>query len=318
MEITKTRRSALKRGARNPSGHLSGTPAELAILELLRDYRYLPTPFIKAGVSSGPQYVEDTLTELVDKHYIGIPEEAVDRCTTRAVPHVYEILPRGLAFLAKNSRHTEQKLASKNWFSHDVLTSTVQFSFDIAPKFVPGLNKRDAQSILFHENCPEETRFSPAPFVIDTTPKLEADADPFGFEYNGRLVFFHGFEADNSTEVVRTTIKRKIDRYVEYLESKGPARMFGIPSAWMHILFITTSQDRAEHMAQLVPEKWADRFHFKATSGFNTKFPPPDARMVTTDWIGKDGKTWNILEHLGVPHGRIEEVGTGERARSGN
>jgi hypothetical protein len=293
------RRSAFKQ-ARNPSGHLSGSATELAILELLRDYRYLPTPYVKAGVNAGPQYVEDVLTNLVDKHYVGIPEAAKDRCKTKAVPYVYELLPRGLAFLAKNGRQTQRAVAS-NWFEHDVLACTVQFSFDQAPKEVPGLKKRTSQSILRHENCPPATRSSLTPFTIQTRPPLNADADPFGLEFNGRMVFFHGFEADNGTETIATTVRRKIDRYQEYLESKGPVRMFGMPTDWMHILFVTTSQDRADHIAEYFP---SDKFHAKATSGFDTKFPLPDARMVTEPWTQKGGKTWSILEHLGVAHGQ--------------
>lgn len=308
------RRSALKQLYRNPSGHLKGTATELAVLELLRDYRYLPSTFIKAGVSAGPQYTEDLLTNLVERHYIAIPPDAVDRCKTRAVPHVYELRPRGLAFLEKNGRHTERTLAS-NWFEHDVLASTIQFSFDQAPKEVSGLVKRTPQSILFHENCPPETRESPAPFVIQSYPKLDADADPFGFELNGKLIFFHGFEADNGTETIRTTIKSKVDRYAEYLESKGPSRMFGMPTSFMHILFVTTSKDRAEHMATLVPKEWADHFHFKATTGFDTKFPVPDARMVTEPWIQKGGKAWSILDHLrGESRGQAREGGENRRA----
>lgn len=299
------RRSAFKQ-PRNPSGHLKGTETQLAILELLRDYRYLPSTYIKAGVSAGPEYVEDVLPELVDKHYIGIPEKAVDRCKNRAVPYVYELRPRGLAFLARNGRDTKRTLAS-NWFEHDFLASIIQFSFD---RPVDGLTKRTSRSILTHENCPPQTRASAVPFLIQSKPPLDADADPFGFEHKGELVFFHGFEADNGTESISTTVKSKIDRYAKYLDDKGPVRMFGIPTRLMHILFITTSQDRADHIAEYFP---SDRFHIKATSGFRDKFPPPTPHMITEPWLGKGGKEWSILEHLGGEHVRREEGGTSGR-----
>jgi hypothetical protein len=269
----------------------------------LRDYRYLPSTYIKAALTAGAEYVEDVLPNLVEKHYIGIPESARDRCKTKQIPYVYELRPRGLSFLARNGRAAERALAS-NWFEHDVLACITQFSFDMAPRVISGLSKRTSQSILFHQNCPEATRKSLTPFLIPTNPPLDADAKPFGFELNGKLIFFHGFEADNGTETVRTTVKSKIDRYVTYLERNMPTRLYGMLRNHMHILFVTISQDRAEHMAGLVPDAWADRFHFKATSGFDTRFPAPTAHMVAESWTQKGGKTWNILEHLGAMNGQ--------------
>jgi hypothetical protein len=310
------RRSAFKQ-PRKPTGHLTGSPTQLAILELLRDYRYLPSTYIKALIPAGAEYVENVLPDLVEKHYIGIPEKAVDRCKTRQVPYVYELLPRGVTFLAQNGRPTSRSLAS-NWFSHDVLACTIQASFDLAPTVIPGLLKRTPQAILAHENCPPRTKESLTPFVIDTKPVLEADADPFGFEYNSKLIFFHGFEADNGTETIITTVKNKIERYCEYFERKLPTKMFGMGKDHVHILFVTINEDRARHMAEHVPKEWADRFHFKATSGFDTTFPPPTAHMVLDPWIQKGGKTWSILEHLGVSYDTPRDSGEGRQAIGGN
>ena len=284
---------------------------QLAVLELLRDYRYLPTPYIKHALGS-PEYIEDILPELANKHYIGIPEKARNRCKTKAVPYVYELWPRGLAFLAKHERNTDRAVAG-NWFEHDFLAECVRFSFDRGPIEVPGLRKRDAQSILRHENCPPQTRNSPTPFVIPTYPPLKADAEPFGFEYDGKLVFFHGFEADNGTETISTTIKSKIERYSLYLDDGGPTRLFGMLKSHMHILFVTISEARLQHMLDYVPEHLADRFYFKATTGFNQKFPPPTAHMVLDPWTQKGGKTWSILQHLGAENGRIQESRESER-----
>lgn len=310
-----TRRSAFKQ-PRNPSGHLTGTPTELAVLELLRDYRYLPSTHIKAGLPNGSQYIEDVLPNLVEKHYIGIPEKARDRCKTKAVPFVYEVLPRGLAFLAMHGRPSVRAIAS-NWFEHDFLTCCIQFSFDIAVREVPGLAKRTPQSILDHENCPAETRESAAPFVIPTEPPLIFDADPFGFELNGRLVFFHGFETDNRTHKL-ADLESKIDRAAQYLDEKMPVSMFGIPTRLMHFAFITRSEDRMENIMRFVPDRYADRFHFKYSGGFDTKFPPATGHMVLDPWHQKDGSTWSILEHLGGADVRREEGSPRQRAGAGD
>jgi hypothetical protein len=312
MEIK--RRSAFKQ-PRKPSGHLTGTPTQLAICELLQTYRYLPTTYIKAWIGSG-EYIENVLTDLVEKHYIGIPERAVNRCKTKAVPYVYELLSRGQAFLALHGRLGDRAKGGRGggWFEHDFLISVIQYSFDIAPRAIAGLRVRSPQSILAHENCPETTRAHKTPFVIPTEPPLTADADPFGLELDGKLVFFHGFEADNHTETL-ATLQRKVDRYAVYLRQHMPTRMFGMLKNHMHILIVTTSEGSMANLTHMVPEDLADRFHFKTINGFHSKFPPPTAHMVLEPWHQKGGKTWSILNHLkGTSHELGSESQPRERA----
>jgi len=298
------RRSALKRFNRKPKTHLKGTDRQLAILELLRDNRYLATPYIQAALGS-PQYVEDVLPDLVEKGYIGVPAKAIDRCKTHAVPHAYELLPRGEELLAQKRGPKPRHIAG-NWFEHDFLTCCHKFSFEHAARVVPGLKVRTAHSILEHENCPEATRLSPTPFVIPTDPPLEFDADPFGYEYEGKLLFCY-FETDTGTHK-RADVKHKIDRACEFLERKMAVTMFGMPSKLMHFFFITNNEERMEDFSEHVPDDWASRFHFKWTPcSFETKFPPPTAHLVLEPWHQKGGKTWSIPEHLGATDVRPSE-----------
>jgi hypothetical protein len=291
------RRSAF-RGPRKPAAAVKGTATELAVLELLQKYRFLPSTYIRAHFAA-TQYIEDVLPNLVEAHLIGIPSKAQDRCKTRAVPYVYELRPLGEVMLAKRGKWSEGQRGGKGggWFEHDFLCSIVQYSFDQAPAAVPGLSLRTPHSILDHPNCPEATRRSLTPFVIPTAPKLTADAEPFGFEYQGSKIFFHGFEADCSTESLNT-IKSKLERYSQYLDHHLPTKMYGFLKNHMHILIVTTSERRARNMATLVPDHLADRFHFKAIPGFHDKFPPPTAHLFLEPWIQKGGGEWSILNHL--------------------
>lgn len=314
METT-LRRSALKRRFRNPKGHLTGREMELAILELLRDNRYSATPYIKAAVGN-VEYVENVLPDLVEKHYIGIPAKAVDRCKTKAVPHVYELLPRGLDFLKAHDRHIERHTAG-NWFEHDFLTCCHKFSFEHSTRTIRGFVLRTPKSILEHDNCPPST----TNFVIPTDPALEYDLDLFGLEYlpSARKLFCF-VETDTGTHK-RDDVKDKIRRSVEFLERKMGAKLFGFPTKFEleHFFYITNTEDRLEDFAGAVPTEWSDRFHFKWTDkSFDTKFPPATAHMVLEPWTQSDGSTWSILEHLEVDDVRQAESGAHQNASDGD
>jgi hypothetical protein len=292
------RRSRFKadpRGMGRHGEHVSGTPNQLAVLDLLLTYPCLPSNYIKARLPSGA--IADVILLLSQEGYIGVPKEATMHVNPIGRPTIYELKPKGLQLLLDRGR--PKRVASNEQFRHKFLTSIAQFSFDIAAREIVGLTKRTLADIEAHPDYPGGT----------DPDHIRPDAPLFGYEYtqpSGRKRYFylHGFEADRGTEPLtgygRQTIERKISHYAEYLADRVYDDVYGISN--LSIAFVTISAGRAHNILDIVTKvagEHAPKFLVKHLPDFihEAKPPAPTGHMVTEPWLTTDGKL-SILDVL--------------------
>lgn len=293
---------------KRPQGNVKGTKPQLALLELLQTYEVLPSSYLMAGYGK-PEGAERLITLLNHNDYIGIVEASTRHMRVFNRPRVYELTPKGIELL--KSKGCWRGVAwEKDHFLHKFLRTLVQFSFDIAPQEVEGLTKRTLADILAHPNCPEATRRADKPSYFTVgTHEVRPDGDLFGYEYNGRYFYLHGFELDRGTESrTPTNIYRKknitgmIRLYRDYLDQKLYRQRYGISNVSIPII-CTTTADMLSIITVVNREcspAIAQRFLFKVISDFTSmeSFAPATGHMLTTDWLRPDGSHFNILEFM--------------------
>jgi hypothetical protein len=314
MEKTRKRRSPFKsepRGKGRHGEHVSGTANQLAVLDLLNTYRYLNSDYIRAWLPGGS--TNDVILLLSQEGYIRVPRQ-VPKIFGRKL--IYEIVrgdhheraTKAEQLMAANDRVLRDR-TSDSQFAHEYLISSCQFSFDIAPREIPGLKKRTLDDIKAHENYPGG---------VDPD-HIRPDAPLFGYEYtrpDGRKRYFylHGFEADRGTEPLRgdgrQTIERKVRHYAEYLRARVYNDVYGISN--LSVAFITMSEARAHNILDIVRQvagDCADKFLVKYLPNFirDGNPPPPTGHLVAEPWLTTTG-TRSILEVLTRPdHSRASK-----------
>lgn len=287
-------------------GSVTGTEVQLAVLDLLQKYEVLPLTYITHALANY-EYVRKVVRELNDKGYIGVPADAMPPTRNGPVLRVlpYWLLPKGVSLLKQHGMYNGRTLTTRS-FQHKFMASTILYSFGIADT-IEGLKLITPEDVLAHELCPEQTRKSPAPWVIHTSPKLVPDAPVFGLEYrDGKKVtlFFHGFEADRGGEQLqsaadRQSIDDKLYRYAQYLNTQGYTRQYGLNQCW--ILFFVSKKGRIkgvlERIHAICPEL-EEYIFVMYWPDFNApELPIPAPTAITEDYM-KVGGTFNILGSL--------------------
>ena len=318
MTLAKKRHSAVRKKVGKPELTLTGTPKQLAVLDLLQDGP-LPSTYIKTWLEpkyrhDGPRihtYTDHLLTELDDGHYIGMPEDAkTERVLYR--PFVYELRSRGALLLVERDLWRPSD-GSSDQFKHRFMRSVIRFSFAMAPREIAGLRLITEADILANSKCPATTRTEKYPSHVPLgSYTLKPDGTLFGYEYTNStgakaFMFFHGFEADRGTEqqskaAERKTIAAMIRNYTRYFNERVYATRYGLSQASIPI--VTNKPRRMLNMMEFVrtecPPGIQSRFMFKTIPDFREGFPPPTAHMVTEPWARIGAESLHILETLKV------------------
>ena len=318
MTLAKKRHSAVRKKTGKPELTLTGTPKQLAVLDLLQDGP-LPSTYIKTWVEphydyAGPRihtYTDPLLTALDDGHYIGMPEDAKTEAVLHR-PFVYELRPRGQLLLVDRDLRRPSD-GSSDQFKHQFMRSVIRFSFAIAPRKFAGLRFISESDILANNKCPAATRTEKYPSHVPLgSYTLKPDGKIFGYEYTGSTgtkayMFFHGFEADRGTEqqkkaAERKTIAAMIHNYTRYFAERMYVTRYGLSQASIPI--ITNKHQRMLNMMDFVRMECSpdiqSRFMFKTIPDFREGFPPPTAHMVTEPWARVGAEPLHILETLKV------------------
>jgi hypothetical protein len=272
-----------------PTYSTAGSQRELEILKLLARYDLLPSSFIFHALGNY-QATRKALTNLARGHYIGLPDlprEEKLAYIPRNAFYVYELKTRGRVLLAKQGSIVTQ--GGNDHYKHRLLRSEIEYLLDHAPLSVKGV-----ADILSHRACPTATRDAPFPFRIPLKPTLEPDITR-GFGDGESFIFLH-IEVDRGTEPListnaRQSIKSKVERYVEYMNTGYYQTHFGfvVPPS---VLFITTRQN-TEQLVEALKEfsgKRANRFYITTI---------PEKPLPTTNlfvpWQGASG-TLDLME----------------------
>jgi hypothetical protein len=295
------RRSPFKK---RPFGTVKGTTRQLDLLDLLQTYELLPADYLMAAYDK-PEGAQRLITLLNHNGYIGIVEASTRHMRVYNRPKVYELTPKGIQLLKDKDRWRD-RVWERDHFLHKFLRTLVQFSFDIAPKEVPGLTLRTLEDILAHPRCPDATRHEERPsYFVAAGHQIRPDGELFGYELNRRYFYLHGHEDDRGTETRgrsniygKKTITAMIRGYAEYLDQGMYQTRYGIRNVSIPIICTTYPDLLAifEVIKREVPSEQWPRFLGKVIPDFTSMepFPKPTGHMFTEDWLRPDGSRFNI------------------------
>ena len=295
-----------------PTYHTDGTPAELELLDFLQRYDCLPSHYIRNALGSAP-YTRAVISRLAAGHYLGLPlgrggtsvsSEALAFARQHNVFFPLAVWPRGEALLRKHGKYLG-RAKDGDHFDHKVARSTVEFSFDMAPRVFNGLRTKSQEDILAHPDCPAQTREDPKPqsFTLGNGKRVIPDGPLRGLEYEGASLFYF-VEIDNGTEPLnsdaeRQSIKRKVENYEEFFRRRMFHSRYGLKN--MTVFFVFNDAHRLEASLDIVARKCspavAQRFAMKSISNFRKAYPPATAHMVAYPWR-RVGESLDILQTL--------------------
>jgi hypothetical protein len=280
-----------------PTYSVAGEGKQLIVLDLLQRYDLLPSPVLRKAVGD-EKYGEEVLTKLCKGHYIGLPAELLPPNPpqrNRAYP--YKLYDRGKALLEREGLWLERPQGNDH-FAHKILRSQAQYAFD-HPEVI-GVKLITEDAILNDDSCPPETRDLAHPSYFNIRQyEVQPDGPILGYEYKGKRIYFHGFEADNGNEPIRenkkdpykrVTIQQKFRHYTQYLEERMHRVLYGIPRVYIPFVLKPGLEARLLSMINLLREKYpqhAERFLF-------TTFTPD---LVNAKWNTTQGE-FNIIDKL--------------------
>ena len=307
------------------------TDTDLALIEPLQTYKYLPSSHIVAfNPQVHPQYVKNRLT--VIRHEMGLidcPASSWHAANARYRPAVYQLTAKGRQLLTARGRARRTYPTSEE-FAHEFGSCLVAASFALGATTHPEVNFYDHEAILTSRRCPQETRLSTTPFQIPLIFKyhfvvrgqarhreletlVKHDWMPFGFVNPARpkaQVFFPGIEFDRHTERLAsedyeaTAISKKMQAIRALAAEDGYFEHYGIPNTF--IPWITIGEARMRSLMRVVEEitdgKGSAMFLFTHMPDFASfeSFPPADDSMLTRNWKRVGHRDFNILRELGL------------------
>lgn len=160
-----------------------------------------------------------------------------------------------------------------------------------------GLRYIGLDEILNRPTCPAATRQAANPLLVDISAgKLEPDY-LFGLHSPGVGYRFFAREDDRGTESfhrtdrLQSSIRVKLDKYVQLMATGGFQARWGVPN--LRVMFVTTSPGRLEMLLEyLRGKRCSDRFLFKAVASFGTiwKAPRQPLGQLFEPWKAVDGE----------------------------
>ncbi|MGA8906044.1 MAG: hypothetical protein WB524_00380 [Acidobacteriaceae bacterium] len=307
------------------------TRNDLAILDLLQTYKYLPSSYIIALLEDPcVQYIKNRLTILRhEAKVIDIPPSAWHAANARYRPVVYQLTDKGRETMKAHGRYRSMPSTSEE-FNHQFGVSISEASFAIGAKRYPSLRLHRHEAIFNSKFCPPSTRAEQAPFKIPITftyhytvggharhkqldTFVKHDGTPFGFTNTQRpkaQIFFPGIEFDRHTEsrassdYSATTIQKKLQEIRAIAARDGYATRYGIPNAFIPFVTISEARMRSimDDVEKVTDGKGSQMFLFKSIPDFASfdSFPAADGSMLTTPWKRVGFPNFDILAELGI------------------
>ena len=296
------------------------TANDLAVLQLLQRYRYLPSNYVAALIGTASRWHKYQLMKL--RHEAGLiecPNASWAAANARYRPAVYALTTKGEELLAERGLYESRRKSGRE-FNHELMVCLIQASFELGAR-ERKLEVITARDILYHRNCPPHTRHEQEPWSIPVAftfnghkleEYVETDGDFFGLARTsgtGRAaLLFPGFEADRRTEPLepedyeRSSIKKKFIKIREVARQKLYQSRYGLPNA---IVPVITINEAHKHSLMRVLENLTEGhgsklFIFKSMSNFASfeNFPPPTGHMVTEPWERVGHEPYSIIEEL--------------------
>jgi hypothetical protein len=296
------------------------TRNDVAVLELLQRYRYLPSNYIAALLGWTGEYYKDVLTKL--RHEAGLiecPNASWSAANARYRPAVYCLTKKGEGLLRDRGLFVHRPKTGHE-FNHELMVCLIEASFALGAK-ENNLQIITAQDILDHPNCPRSMRFEKHPWRVPVSFKydhhqveqvVESDGDFFGLarvvDGERTAILFPGFEADRRTEPLepddydRPSIKKKFLAYREIAKQRLYKNRYGLPNAI--IAFITINEAHKKSLMRVVDKitegHGSKLFIFKSIPNFASfeSFPPPAGHMVSEPWDRVGHPPYDILNEL--------------------
>lgn len=232
------------------------TCRDLAIFELLEQYRYLRSTYIHAfvGGASETRFKERLGHLYHEGGYLDRPSEQWRFANSRYMPVAYENTDAARQALVEDGRHCSSAtgIAGGNrQFAHTLMTCEVLASIELAACADPNIRFIPPAEIL--AKAPEATRTSPHPFRIPRhrsgEPGFVVSDGLFGLEYTvdgERSYRFFALEIDRATMPVirsyrdQTSYLAKLMAYRDVLACEAYKSHFGLPN--LLVLTVTTSE----------------------------------------------------------------------------
>lgn len=218
-------------------------------------------------------------------------------------PRWYAISEQGIAALSDEQTDLKYPIPRRDDWHHRAMGAAITASFELlAPRY--GMTFYDAQYILDHEKCPNSTKHSSNPLLIEIPGECDDEEDAYlepdgliGLRYpNGRLAFF-ALEYDRATESLEAaarkpnSIREKLQKYEQVLERELYRDRWGISA--LRVLFITTAPGRIANLHQLASKlPHGNYFYFTALPQFGRrhwKAPVAPVEEIFTPWSRVSG-----------------------------
>ncbi len=286
----------------------SNSPATLAVLERLQEYRYLPVDHLAAVTGFSYKYIKrHIIPTLFNEGYVFMPPEAKQSYLAHNRPRVLAITDKGEIHL-KDYCRWRQTVKRKLAFRHTFNGELSRASFEIATREVPHLHLVKGAEILAGKRCPPGTRDDITPFIIPVNGHtIRPDDDLMGYRYSPPNIqprwLFWLREDDRDTEDY-ATIRHKIRDYLAIEAQHIYRSRYGVPNCYY--AFITINPARAKGILDCVMQETkkqgSETILVKSISDFASydTFPPATGHMARIPWQRAGYKPINLLTELGV------------------
>lgn len=310
-----------------PTLTLTGTPAELKLLDRLQRYDVLCSKHLIYDMGA---YGTDVLTRLYEAQAAGIPEYSRDWAIKRNVHYPVTVFPIGRRLLVLNGRWIG-RAHSPDEFPHKYYRSTIEFLFDYGAQ-ANGLTVKTLADVLAHEDCPPATQEDDFPHRLPLGIKNSKGKEMYVVPDSFRgcsipladTYFF--IEADRDTEPytstnARQSIRQKLDHY-DIVFDKGVVKSrYGFNQAT--VLWVTTDETRANGLLkQFKRSKYPKRHAVQVVPDFTEEIPPLTDTLVSQPWRRAEGGPFDILKVLretaARKHGQTREGRSGSGAIEGD
>lgn len=288
---------------------------DLAILELLGRYRYLPSDYLASLTGRSQPAVQARLEILCRKPngYINRPHQQRANADANTRRLIYELDERGAVELRSRGLPYSRKKYLRN-FAHELMACTIAASFEIGARSSNAIRLISWHELLNSPQMPSATKQLANPQFLSIerdgrAESLVSDWWPFVIERNFHsksFAFMFGFEADCGTEPIdsgddqRTSIRNKFVAYLTALDHGVPARHFG--ASTFLIPFVTTTKARMLSMIDLLgrlkPGVYGKRFLFKHIPSFTSfeKPAPATGHILFEPWQRAGFEPFSFVE----------------------
>lgn len=274
------------------------TPRDLCILEAIERHYWLPSHYLyefTKHIRGDNIFFRQRLKVLVDEGYLERPI-ALNNPKLVSEFRNYVVAVKGREELRVRGIEALYASPPAGGYAHSAMTIAITANIDLEATKA-GFRYITQDEIL--REAPQKTLSLPTDIKRTFNNKAHHSSIPtvpdqlFGIDYGNDKYRFFAVEADRGTEPLLPTksfrlnsILRKILSYDYILKKKDYQKLLGIPV--LYPLFVTTSPERARHMAELAKEELghSNLMLFTSVPGFHVYFKTPSLlpQLFTNPW----------------------------------